>query len=617
MSENAKYQVEAVTSDSLRNALYGASPLQASKILMNVELSDQKDSLAVLQQVEQEFAQQPQGISGALVEPILLNICDGIAQHPKWKLADKGLTASKIYHGIKHFSYDQPSEFVADNNVTQRELQDQSKRTVDDKGSYDRKQLEDKKQLNAYRDKTLDGNRRITSEIDINDQGGNVYLYRQSDKVNVVKREQGKKSTSSSIDIDHQVPLKKIFTEYGASQALSLEDLKSVANSEANFKAISAKLNRSKGDKSWQQYQMDIETKRSKLLAVKAKNGSLTSTQQNQLNELPNKATLERALQAEIDSKRSIEKQLNKTVTQKLLSNRELHNNLNDAATQSALNIVQTQGLGELILLVTTPVFYELNNIFQYGLIGDTGETSKTQALLFRFKRVQDYILTEVERSSFDFAKNALMSFAKCYVQAVIDLFVGIWKQALKVVTEGFSATIQAFKIVLGSGTKAQKHDAITKLFATTAASYASIALQTAIDPFVKTIPVIGDTLSSICGLLLSTISSCVVVWLLEQLDLFSLKAERRTQRVQEVFALRIEQIKCNTDVFEKESVAKLAQDRMAFLKFSETMQQAIENNENVNDSVTSIAQFMGVQLELKDSDDFLTLLEREKYLVI
>jgi len=110
---------------------------------------------------------------------------------------------------------------------------------------------------------------------------------------------------------------------------------------------------------------------------------------------------------------------------------------------------------------------------------------------------------------------------------------------------------------------------------------------------------------------LLSGVASTIVVWGLDKFDLFSVKDEVRAKRVGEVFDLRIQQIKENTDAFEAASIEKLAKDKLKFRSITENMSKAIESKSNVNDSVYDMADFMKIDLKIKSTDDFMALLKQ------
>lgn len=617
MDSNKDYSITQISSDEVIRRLQGCSPLQASKVLLEVELHDQRDTLEVLHQIELEMRNSQSGIGESLIQPIILSVCDGFVSHPKLNLSKNGLTASRLANEIQHFSYNAKSCMSDDVRIEKVRLDEHSSKQVDDKGEYNRHELEDRRKLYTYRDAQMGENRKIYSELEINEQGQRRTLYKQSDQHNQAKRERGSNFTQSSIDVDHQVPLKKIFDEYGVSKGITLDDLKEAANQDGNLKNISAQLNRSKGDKSWTQYSDDVTTKRRALEEKKIQAGYLSQIEEAELRSLPSEQTLKNALAAETAATTAIESDLNKSVVKNFTKDNQLAKELGSEAYGQAKDELKQKGIGELIILIVKPIFFELSDSLKNGVTNGFDTLSKIDAIGLRFKRAYNYILDNIKHIGMDVIKDAIKNFIKYFINAIVNLFVGILKKALKIISEGFSAIVQSIKILMSDSSPSQKAEAISKLLATTIVTYISFAFEETIAPYVEMIPVIGEYLKDATGIMVSGIGSTMVVWLIDQADVFSNKAELRTKRIKEIFELRIQQIKENTDAFEHAAIEKLANDKLQFRQLSEKLVAAIAGNRDVNKEVSDIAEFMQVDLKIKSNNDFLALLEESKTLEI
>ncbi|MCU8421926.1 DNA repair protein, partial [Vibrio vulnificus] len=387
MASKHDFEIESFSSSELVERLEGCSPLQACKVLLDVELHDQRDSLEVLQSIEEQVADSQAGIGESLVKPILLNVCDGLVSHPKLKLSKKGLTASRLVNELQSFSYDASASMAVDHRLDKQRLDEHTRKQRDDKGPYKgkRKIVEDTDKLDDYLDRRIKNNRRIESELEVNEQGQKRYLYRRSDALNQAKKEQGSNYSKSEINVDHQVPLKHAFEEYGQSKAISLDDLKMALNQDANFKNISGKLNTSKGDKSWSEYQQWVENKRGRL-EDKQRAGTLSKSELQELNDLPTKKTLDNALEAEKTAKAAIESDLNKVVANKLKTDHGIGKKLAKEAYSQAKDELEEKGIGELIILIIKPIFFELRDILQHGVLSGLETDSKLDAIGLRFK---------------------------------------------------------------------------------------------------------------------------------------------------------------------------------------------------------------------------------------
>lgn len=617
MDNNKDYDILKISSDEIIHRLQGCSPLQASKVLLDVELHDQRDSLKVLQQIELEMRNSQSGIGDSLIQPIILSVCDGFVSHPKLNLSKNGLTASRLANEIQHFNYNANSSMSDDVRIGKVRLDEHSLKQVDDKGEYNRHELEDRSKLYAYRDAQMGENRKIFSDLEANEQGQRRTLYKQGDQHNQAKKERGRSFTQSSIDVDHQKPLKKIFDEYGVSKGVTLDDLKEAANQDDNLKNISAQLNRSKGDKSWTQYSDEVNAKKKALKEKKKQAGYLSQTEEAELRSLPSEQTLKNALAAEKTATTSIESNLNKSVVKNFTKDSQLVKELGSEAYGQVKDELKQKSIGELIILIIKPIFFELTDSLKNGVTNGFDTSSKLDAISLRFKRAYNYIIENIKHIGLDVIKDAIKNFIKYFINAIVNMFVGILKKGLKIISEGFSAIVQSIKILMSDSNPAQKAEAITKLLATTIVTYISFAFEETIAPYVEMIPVIGEYLKDATGIMVSGIGSTIVVWLIDQADIFSNKAELRTKRIKEIFELRIQQIKENTDAFEHTAIEKLANDKLQFRQLGEKLIGAIEGNRDVNKEISGIAEFMHIDLKIKSNDDFLALLGTNKTLEI
>ncbi|EJE8549041.1 DNA repair protein [Vibrio vulnificus] len=624
MDNNADYKIKSISSDEIVSKLQGSSPLQACKVLLDVELHDQRDSLKVLEEIEKEMSSSNASIGESLIQPIILSICDGFVSHPKLKLSQKGLTASRLATEIQHFSYDKSSHIQVDERLDKVRLDEHSTKQVDDKGQYNttvRDEIEDlgrmKDRKDSYQNRYMKDKIRVYSELEVNEQGERKHLRRKSSDYHRNRQEQDKSTSASEINVDHQVPLKNAFDEYGVSRALTKGDLKSALNHDDNLGIISAKLNTSKGEKSWTEYSSWVRDEKSRLNQKQKAGKQLSSEEKEWLKSAPSKKTLENALEAEKKAKSTIEKELNSAVVKNFTKDGKLAKELGTEALGQAKDELSQKGIGELIMLIIKPIFFEFSDSFKNGVLHGFDTKSKLKAIKLRFQRASSYIMENIASIGFDVLKDILKNFVKYLINAIVNMFVGLLKKALQIIVEGFSAIIQSIKILMSDSSPAQKADAITKLLATTVVTYVSFAIEEMIAPYVGMIPVVGEYLKDATGIMVSGIGSTIVVWLLEQADIFSNKAELRTKRVKEVFEMRIQQIKENTDAFEQAAIAKLAQDKLQFRKLTESLNDAIENNRDVNKEVENVAKFLNIELDMTSNDDFFALLENNHTLVI
>lgn len=99
-----------LTTESIIKKLDNASPLQVSKVLIDIELYDQQSSIDVLNGIYDDF-DSGAGVVDELVTPIFYNIIDASFQHPKlnklFQPEKHNLTPSKVLNDVKSFDYNQ------------------------------------------------------------------------------------------------------------------------------------------------------------------------------------------------------------------------------------------------------------------------------------------------------------------------------------------------------------------------------------------------------------------------------------------------------------------------------------------------------------------------------
>ena len=596
MSANERYAIPQFSFEECLNDLNGTSPLQMSKKLLEYELYDQQDSLEVLSQIYEEF-ESKQDIVDELVNPVFFNIADGLIKHPKLGLNKTGLTATKFVSEIKDFDYSKPHKpSIRDIFQDKENLDENSEKHLDDKGSYNRKDMDNGRRT-TIADERFSGNRTAHSDLEMTDDNRRKRLYRyQHDAAIQQRKEEGKKTTHLTQNADHNVSLEHVFGDFGKSTLLSKDDLKKIGNIDKNFDIISESLNKSKGKKTWSEYLKDNP-------------------------DAVNEATKRKILAREKEAIQALEKEANKTIANNFVNDSKHINNITNEAGRQALNDGKYKAMGEIIILIIKPIYYEFSDIFKNGMIADIEMYNKTDAFLYRMNRVKNYVINNSTGALFDNIKEFLQSFVRMLINGIVNAFVGLLKKVLQVISEGFTAMVGAIKILRKDKddagnpiTPAQKADAIVKLLATTAVAFLGAYFEETILSFLK-----GsfEPLKDIIMIILTGIATTIVVWLLDQADIFSVKDEKRMLRVKEIFELRVRAIKENTDIFEKASIEILAKQKLQFKKIVSEMNTAIAQNLNINTSVGNIADFMGIELNVKSTNQFLDLLETNKQLTI
>lgn len=588
-----KYIIKELSFDTMIDELNGISPLNMSKKLIEYELYDQQDSLDILNQIYKEFDSK-NNVIDSLVNPMLLNLADGLVKHPNLNgtFRKTNITPSRLVNEINAFSYEQHTKKDIDEDVFLTQAEKSHYGQFQRKNHYDTKsRTVTENEKGIVRDETITdthSNGKITTKKTatvIDDITGELLD---------LTREGAKQKGIRSADMDHVNPINDIRKRYKNNPYLYRDDLEKLIGLKENETYINTDLNGGtyygKGDKPWSEY---IKTSTKDAQGNIVENGKivLTPEQQKKALELEKKAT-----QAQ-----------------------------NKEATKAMATNIGLKGIGDIIILLLKPIWFEIKDMFKNGILHGFKTDDKIEAFLLRLKRVGKFINDNILKTLGDSLKDVFSNFIPMLISSIAGIFTGMFKKIIQIISDGFMAIKEAFKIILKDKDEngniispAQKADAITKIIVSAIVPIIIFAFEETILTGLK---FLNDTpfafLKDVAMIILSGLATTLIVWLLDQIDIFSVKSEKRLMRVKEIFELRIETIKKNTDIFEKTSIEVLAKQKLQFKKIASNMQQAIENNLNVNDSVYQMANFMHIDLQAKSTDEFLNMLSTKKQLVI
>lgn len=564
--------------DSIIEQLQGCSPLQLSKKLIDIELFDQRSSLDVLHSIHKEMDSQD-NVMDKLLEPIFFNIIDSTMHHPKlqkyFTVGGKntgvkknddpgtsiGITPSRVIKELKSFSYDVPSVSMAETKfrTPEEELLYQSKRAY---GEYE---FRDPKSMGNYRES-------------IAKQHSNSNYCEVSGRV--VKKRSEKAKTA--VDVDHIIPGQSTISGL-ASIPLSDIQRKQILNRTSNFVMMESSDNRSKGDTSGTQYMLNQRKQDSRDARQKGKSYSTE------------------------DKIKIVVRDVN-----------ALGSIAGEAAVLGSANQAKSKAIGDLIILAIKPLFFEIMDIVKNGVNHGLDADSFSSALKLRFKRVINFYKKEIMPFIKDAAKDFFDNIVTNFFTALGGIIISLLTKSLSMIVNGFKSIVEAVRIAFSSDpnyTPARKGDAILKLLSTTVITLVIEYFNNQIMAFLKGTPF--DFISDIATIMLSGIASTFVVYFLDKIDLFSTKNEKQTQRVNEIFDLRIAQIKENTDAFEATALEKLAQDRLQFRAIAERIDKDIAENKDVNAAIYMMSDFLKIDIHIKSTDSFLKMLATNDRLVV
>jgi len=203
--------------------------------------------------------------------------------------------------------------------------------------------------------------------------------------------------------------------------------------------------------------------------------------------------------------------------------------------------------------------------------------------------------------------------FVSSLVEGFISLFVGVFKQIFKVAKEGVKILIQSGKVLFGENSKnmttAEKGDAIIKILGSSAMAIVGIGVE-----FLLNKIGIGEPWSVILASLLSGIAGALLMYGLDQIDLFSVKSERRRNRICEIFEARINDTKAAAAHLDFVAIETLRRQRIGFENISNVIEVGVENDNiaTINNGFYRMAEFFRVELPYSNSEEFCCYMESD-----
>lgn len=628
-----------------------ASPLEISRLLQEMELYDEKTSQEVLDEVHEKF-DSAEHLEDEVLKPVFMSVIDGLLEATSGgRVArKKGLTASRVVEECTSFSYDDLEDnhtnvngYTEYKNINHDEIEYQvqlEKWKKDGKNGdrpqyngsvnsnstqeYVRSNLEDSSAMNDYKEKQRHGEKKIKDEYTGKD---NLYVSQNNMPDNYNDETHRKQAQP-----DHIVPLKQLHEQYKHNYALDDSDLKRIANSESNLAITSAEINQVKRDMTNKQYiewmdehgkPLDENTKKIMLQKQKEATKSIESdVNKTVAKNLVGKGQVdEKAMKnavnefKENNGQAPTEEQRNQ-IEQNLIKKKT--NEIRGTAVKNAAGQAKDYAVGNLILFIVKPIYYEISDIFKNGLKEGVGADSGSQALGIRFTRVKKYVMTHAKAFFGDSILDFVKGFVSSLIEGIISLFVGMLKQVLKILKEGVKIIVGSVQILFGKNAKAmspaQKGDAIIKLIGGSVIAISGVALESLLNKIG-----IGEPWSVVLSTMLSGIASALFMYILNKADLFSTKAEKRYERVKEIFDERIKDVQEATELFDRVALETMKEQRLQFESIQEEINTGLESNDidSINTGLYKLADFMKVDLPYSNTKEFCDYMDSEEVLVL
>lgn len=607
--------------------LRSSSPLETTKILQQMELYDRESSQKIIDEVYQQFA-SGDNIKDEILNPVFMSVIDGIleATAAGRTARKKGLTASRVLQECESFKYggEQQSGTTANAYTEYKNACENddinSHMTQEYNGENRSKLYEDKTAMKNYKLKRVVGEKTVADEYT-----GKRNLYLKQNNPNLHYNDETHRKQAQT---DHVIPLKQVHDRFKDNYAFDNSDIKRIANIDDNFAVTSAEINQAKKERSNSEYiklmdehgnPVDEQTKENMLSCQKNTKKAVDDkanetviknlTGKGEVNDGTRKAAFEKFKKEHDDEsptkeqRQAIEKQLKKEKTSEIRG----------TAVKNTASQAKDYAVGNLILFIVKPVYYEISDIFKNGMREGVNASSTTQALKIRFNRVKIYVLTHAKAFLGDNMWDFVKGFVSSLIEGIISLFVGVFKQILKVVKEGIKIFVQSAKILFGKEsdqrTPAEKGDAIIKLIGGSMIAISGIAIESILNKIG-----IGEPWSVVLSTMLSGIASALFMYVLDKVDLFSVKAEKRRERIIEIFNERIKDINEAADTCNVVAIETLKRQREEFETINEQIDKGLNENNivAVNEGLYKMADFMKVDLPYSNTDEFCSYMDSE-----
>lgn len=573
-----------------------SSPLEVTAKLQEFEMYDMKSSQEIIDEVYQEF-QSGEHLADNVLKPVFLSIIDGILDAFGRSARKNGLTASRVFQECEQFSYDETDNTTNVNGYTEhRNATDYNEIYAEKhRAKFNRKSYENTSRMRRYKlNQFKDENGNVIRNKNIKDEytgEKNLYVHRADPD----KRRNDPKYDYQA-ESDHIIPLKQLHAQFKGNYGLSDEDIKKIANNDYNLAVTSGKINGNKLDMSNSEFIKKQEKLGEKGIKITSK-------------------TKANMLQLEKDATKAINKDVNNTVLKNITGkgNTDQTKIIYKESMSNAADQSKNYAVGNLIMFIVKPIYFELKDCFKNGIAEGVGASSALEALNIRFGRVKEHVL----KNAFKFLGDSVWEFVKGFIssliEGIISLFVGVFKQVLKVLKEGIKLFVQSAKILFGKDAKemtpAQKGDAIIKLIGGSVIAIAGVGIEALLNKIG-----IGEPWSIFLSTFLSGLASALFMYLLDKADIFSVKAEKRRDRIVEIFTERINDIKTAANEFNTVAIETLRKQHQGFVEIQNAVNLAFANNDidSINAGLYKMADFFNIDLPFSNTSEFVDYFDSE-----
>lgn len=465
-----------------------------------------------------------------ILEPVFLSLLDGTMR--AFKIGTKqGITATRLYSECKSFSYDKSKDHAPMLDSYTEYLNEQEFiKKHDSRAEYNKGKL-------VYHDDSSAMNMRDGSKMSethknhfngektaTDGYGGNKEIYESGTHAKGVDKH------NQRTELDHAVPCKIICNNLKKNKALTDSDIKDIINSEENLVATSFENNRGKEIGKFDKSQSDLQKE--------INNNCIFNKNGEKIRDLTDEELVVRKNM--VEKMGQAQKDMDKKTNQKVINNLKSNKDVQARMAKDAGGAAANQSLGDIIIFMIKPLYYELKDCLVQGIERGVNAKSFKSALSIRMNRMKTHILAQAGTSLKDGMFSFIKNFISMLLEGIVNCFVGVFKNIVRMIKEGIKILMQIGPVLMDNNkTMEEKGDALLKLAASSFTIFASIGIETWLNSIN-----IGEPWSIIISSVLTAVLTTLTMYLLDKMDLFGLKKEARLNRIDEILSLKADESK-------------------------------------------------------------------------
>ncbi|MGB4497288.1 MAG: hypothetical protein WBI40_01195 [Methylococcaceae bacterium] len=345
------------------------------------------------------------------------------------------------------------------------------------------------------------------------------------------------------VDLDHVISAKQIHEDAG--RILAGIPTEKLANISENLKPTSDSVNRSKNAMSPKEFAVKLENnefeRRSRIQELNQNKNNLTDKKISELSKLNKLDGVDTQKLREEGKNAQLEQ--DKRINGEYYSSEKFLKNTMSTSSLEAGKIGLQQSIGLLLTEFFAATFDEISDAYKNGFKESLKNQNFFEALQVRLFRIAKRVAASWKNALSAFKEGAISGFLSNLVTMLINTLVTTGKRIVRVIREGFLSIMKALKIAMSPSegmTRAEASDAALKLLATGVTVSLGILAEEAVEKtvlafFTTHLPPLAPfapTVSAIFVGAMTGIASSLLVYGLDQLDIFGVNNQRKHEFV-------------------------------------------------------------------------------------